>query len=408
MTDFVHDPIVRSINMALEDIFNGGRLADKAIEHYLRSEKKFGSRDRKLFAETCYGIVRWFRRIYEASGGTWTDDLLSSDGGFNLQFEPEDLRQWLANWLHFNRKIFRGESLPTPDPEFQARWEALTETASKESVSNWFYERGKEELQSTFDSYLSDLNREAPVFLRTNTLLGSSDQLFEKLVGEGFDVEKIDHTTLQLKTRAQIFKSKSFNDGLFEMQDLHSQKVAPFLLCEPGHRVVDACAGAGGKTLHLAAIMKNKGQLLALDIHDKKLLDLKRRARRAKTSIVESRHINTTKVLKRLESSADRLLLDVPCSGSGVLRRNPDAKWKFGFKPSEELKKVQHEILDRYSRMVKPKGKLVYSTCSIFPSENQNQIQTFLKNHPEFELEDEMILPPSPGDGFYAARLSRN
>jgi 16S rRNA (cytosine967-C5)-methyltransferase len=175
-------------------------------------------------------------------------------------------------------------------------------------------------------------------------------------------------------------------------------------------RVIDACAGAGGKTLHLAALMQNKGRILALDTEEWKLKELKKRARRADASnLIETRLIDSTKAIKRLAQSADRLLLDVPCSGLGVLRRNPDAKWKLSPEFLARMHTLQQELLASYSAMVKPGGILVYSTCSILPSENRAQIDRFLAGPGKgFEfLEDEALMPSAGFDGFYMCRLRR-
>jgi 16S rRNA (cytosine967-C5)-methyltransferase len=180
---------------------------------------------------------------------------------------------------------------------------------------------------------------------------------------------------------------------------------------KPGERVIDACAGAGGKSLHLAALMKNKGKILSLDIHERKLEELRKRASRAGADIIETRTIDSSKVIKRLEETADRLLLDVPCSGLGVLRRNPDSKWKLSDEEIEKLRALQSQILESYSKMVKPGGRMVYATCSILPSENERQVEEFLKNAGgTFELlEERKFAPGKDGfDGFYAASLQKN
>ncbi|MCZ8215023.1 MAG: class I SAM-dependent methyltransferase, partial [Cyclobacteriaceae bacterium] len=187
-----------------------------------------------------------------------------------------------------------------------------------------------------------------------------------------------------------------------------SQAIAPFLQVEPGMRVIDACAGAGGKTLHLAALMQNKGRIISMDTEEWKLTELKLRARRAGVGNVETRVIESTKTIKRMEKMGDRVLLDVPCSGLGVLRRNPDAKWKLSPEFIEKVIDLQKNILHDYSMMVKPGGKLVYSTCSLMPTENEKQVATFLANNPDFTLEEEKHIWPSEGfDGFYMARVVR-
>ncbi|MFQ3576652.1 MAG: RsmB/NOP family class I SAM-dependent RNA methyltransferase, partial [Cytophagales bacterium] len=178
-----------------------------------------------------------------------------------------------------------------------------------------------------------------------------------------------------------------------------------------GSREVDACAGAGGKTLHISNLMQNSGQIVALDTEEWKLTELKLRARRAGAGNIETRLIDSNKVIKRLEGSADFLLLDVPCSGLGVLKRNPDAKWKL--KPGflDDVRTKQAEILDNYCTIVKNTGVMVYATCSLLPSENQNQIERFLKteNGKQFEKINEQILLPSKHltDGFYMCKLKR-
>ena len=193
------------------------------------------------------------------------------------------------------------------------------------------------------------------------------------------------------------------------MQDAASQLIAPFLNIEPGQRVIDACAGAGGKTLHIAALMKNKGRIIGMDTEKWKLDELQKRARRGGVTNLETRVIDSSKVIKRLENSADRLLLDVPCSGLGVLKRNPDAKWKLSEEFINNVKELQQHILQDYCQMVKPGGLMVYSTCSILPSENQQQVKKFLDNNPTgYDLLDEQHVWPSDGfDGFYMALLKR-
>ncbi len=212
-----------------------------------------------------------------------------------------------------------------------------------------------------------------------------------------------------MEERQNIFTRQQFKDGLFEVQDAGSQLVAPFLRVEPGMRVVDACAGGGGKTLHLAALLQNKGRIIAMDTEGWKLEELKKRARRAGASNIETRVIESSKTIKRQESSADRLLLDVPCSGLGVLKRNPDAKWKLSLESIENVKLTQLKIINDYSVIVKPGGMMVYATCSLLPSENERQVEKFIaEKGDKFELVEQQTLLPSEGfDGFYMALIKR-
>src|SRR5699024_7181768 len=189
------------------------------------------------------------------------------------------------------------------------------------------------------------------------------------------------------------------------------QKVAELLNPQPGERIVDACAGAGGKSLHIATMMDNKGQIISMDIYESKLKELKRRARRNGIHNIETRLIDSTKVIKKLNKSADRVLIDAPCSGLGVLKRNPDTKWKMNPEFIESIKATQKEILNSYYLMLKHGGTLVYATCSIFPSENELQVRDFLSNEngQDFELlKEEKILSHKTGfDGFYMALMQR-
>jgi 16S rRNA (cytosine967-C5)-methyltransferase len=213
---------------------------------------------------------------------------------------------------------------------------------------------------------------------------------------------------LSLGKRVNLRNHEYYKQGFFEIQDAGSQAIAPFLQAEPGMYVIDACAGGGGKTLHLAALMQNKGHIVALDVEEKKLTNLETRAQRAGAQIVETCRISDV-AITRLQNKADRLLLDVPCSGLGVLKRNPDAKWKLTIMEIERVRKIQQSILEQYPVMLKKKGIMVYATCSILPSENSEQVRRFLENHPqEFELLEEKQIWPSEGyDGFYMARIQK-
>ncbi|HRO68029.1 MAG TPA: RsmB/NOP family class I SAM-dependent RNA methyltransferase, partial [Pseudobdellovibrionaceae bacterium] len=285
--------------------------------------------------------------------------------------------------------------------------------AERESVPDWLDDLGAKSFPEDWDSLLASLNRPADVYLRVNTLKADLKTARKALADEGIESETVAgiQDGLRLPVRKNIFLTKAFHQGFFEVQDAASQTVAPLLRVEPGLRVVDACAGGGGKTLHLAAMMKNKGKILSMDIHEWKLKELKIRTRRAGVDIVETRVIESSKTIKRLEESADRLLLDVPCSGLGVLRRNPDAKWRLSLEEIQRLTVLQKEILASYSRMVKRGGYMVYATCSILPVENEEQVKAFLAGPAGegWSLEEEQHHRPDRDgfDGFYGARLFR-
>lgn len=403
----VHRPIVQSIVTALYEIFGENRFADKVIEYHLKKDRKWGSRDRKFFAEHVYDIVRNWRKLWNQAGFADADYL--NPEAIN---DEKLLRVWATYFLDQGMTLPSWVEVDDLDVEYVRRPLKLTDAQKNSWTDEMFeYAKAEGEWEGKKVSF-KNLNEVAPVFLRTNLLRTSVDELVKSLATDGIDVEVSDVKlgTVKLKARQNVFKSQAFKNGLFEVQDISSQLVGPFLDPQPGERVVDACAGAGGKTLHIATLMQNKGKIIALDIHQWKLDELQKRAARNRLDIVEPRVIDGTKTIKRLEEGADRVLLDVPCSGSGVLRRNPDSKWKMSKDKVEALMLEQESILKNYSRMVKPGGVLVYSTCSFFVSENEKQITNFLKNaSQEWKLEEQVRIFPgeNDGDGFFMARLRR-
>jgi 16S rRNA (cytosine967-C5)-methyltransferase len=386
-------------------IFNEGQYADKVIQQLLRRDKRWGARDRAFVAETVYDIVRW-KRLY------------AEIAEVKEPFDRDNIWRLFAVWA-----TLRGIKLPdwsyfesTPTRKIKGRFDELSKIRKfKESIPDWLDELGEKELgKDIWTKEIAALNEQADVILRVNTLQTTKEKLQSELFDLDIDTEFLEDypNALKLKERANVFQTDAFKNGAFEVQDASSQLVAEFMNLEPGLRVVDACAGAGGKTLHIASLMENKGQIIALDIYGNKLNELKRRAKRNGAFNIETRAIETTKVVKKLYDQADRVLIDAPCSGLGVLRRNPDAKWKLQPEFIEKIKKTQQEILQQYSRIVKPGGQLVYATCSILPSENEKQIQQFLTSEfgKEFTFaKDKKVLSHKSGyDGFYMALLQKN
>ncbi|MEM7647043.1 MAG: methyltransferase domain-containing protein, partial [Pseudomonadota bacterium] len=294
---------------------------------------------------------------------------------------------------------------------YQKRLVELDQPQIKHAVPDWLYQLMQNELGVSCDEILAGLNQPNKVVVRTNISKTHRNQLLSDFQKEDFLAQPLLNSEVGLffKDRVNVFRSSLFKKGHFEVQDGSSQMVAPFLDIQEGHRVIDACAGAGGKTLHIADRLKNRGKVIALDIHQWKLDQLKLRARRNSYSNIEMRLIEGSKTIKRLKESADRLLLDVPCSGLGVLRRNPDTKWKLTEDSLSELKNLQAEILQNYSAMLKPGGKMVYATCSLLPSENEKQVEKFLKNNSHFSLlKRKTIYPCRDGyDGFFMALLAK-
>ena len=400
----LHRNLVFAVIDALGMIFNDGQYADKVIERVLKYDKRWGARDRGVIAETTYEIVRW-KRLY------------AEIANVNAPYSKPELFRLFAVWC-----VLRGISLPnwkqledTPVRRIKGRFDELSKIRKyRESIPDWIDTLGEKALgDALWTKEIAALNAPADVILRTNTLKTTKQALRNHLKAEDIQTETISGVkdALKLVERKNVFVTKAFKDGLFVVHDACSQLVAPFLDVAPGQRVVDACAGAGGKPLHLAALMENKGQLIAMENYESKLRKLKVRTRRNGVHIVDRRAIESTKVIIKLHGSADRLLLDAPCSGLGVLRRNPDSKWKLRPEFLEKIKVVQQDILKSYSKMVKPGGKMVYATCSILPEENSEQVNAFLgtEEGQSFAfVKDQHIYASQHGyDGFYMALLEK-
>ncbi len=401
----LHRNLTYAVIDSLRDVFNEGEYAGKAVEKALKRDKRWGSRDRKFVAETIYEIVRW-KRLY------------AEIANVKEPFDRPNLWRLFTVWC-----VLKGIPLPdwnqieeTPTRRIKGKFDELSKIRKyRESIPDWMDELCVKELgEELWTKEMEALNTQADVVLRVNTLNISKEKLQKELEEESIFTEILPNhpDALKLVERANVFKTDAFKKGYFEVQDASSQLVASYLDVEPGMKVVDTCAGAGGKTLHLSALMENKGQIIAMDIYESKLRKLKVRAKRNKAHNIDLRVIDSTKPIKKLYNKADRVLIDAPCSGLGVLRRNPDSKWKLQPEFIDNIKKTQQEVLQQYSKMLKPGGKMVYATCSVLPSENQEQVAKFLnsENGKEFTLlKDNKILASESGyDGFYMALLEKS
>jgi 16S rRNA (cytosine967-C5)-methyltransferase len=390
----LHNNTIRGVHTALEAIFEQGQYADKVIERTLKSNPKWGAKDRSFIAETTYEMVRWWRLV----------NFLSPSK------DPWDL--FGTYWLMQGNELPSWDEFARLQPEkIKSKYDSITDPGLLESIPAWLQTLGSQELGEKWEAEIHALNEEAEVVLRVNTLKTTRERLKNLLEADGIRsyLVKGYPDALVLEERQNVFRHPSFKEGLFEVQDASSQLVAAALQVAPGMRVIDACAGAGGKSLHLAALMGNKGKVISMDVEEWKLQQAKLRARRNGVSIFEPKIIEGSKTIKRLKESADRLLLDVPCSGLGVLRRNPDTKWKLSAESIAKVQVTQQEILQSYPSMLKKGGQLVYATCSVLSSENEEQIKKFLASEAgkDFELiEDRKVLAQESGfDGFYIARL---
>ncbi|WP_304344674.1 RsmB/NOP family class I SAM-dependent RNA methyltransferase [Chryseobacterium koreense] len=398
--ELIHRNLLIGIHDALQEtFFQEKKYADKVIERLLKAHRKWGSEDRKVVSEIFYNIIRWKKRLeYYMGEGV----------------KPNNVYKLILAYLLWSKTHYKKfeefDGIKIADILTKLKKGSVPTKAIEYSIPEWLAETLEKELGKTWEKEMQALNEQAPTILRANTLKTTAKHLIDELHEENVESFQIRNypDAVQLEEKKNVFLTSAFKEGLFEVQDASSQKIGEFLDVREGMRVVDACAGAGGKTLHLAALMKNKGQIIALDIFEWKLAELKRRAKRAGAHNIETRFIDDNKVIKRLHEKADRLLIDAPCSGLGVLKRNPDSKWKIDGEFIERIKKEQQQILQDYSKMLKKGGKMIYATCSILPSENSEQVKTFLENNSEFSLiKDQKIMPSEGFDGFYMALIER-
>ena len=398
--ELIHRNLLIGIHDALEEtFFQDKKYADKVLERLLKAHKKWGSADRQVVSEIFYDIVRWKKRLeYYMGEGT----------------KPSNIYNLILAYLLWKKvkykKFDEFDGIKTGGILSKLDKKTFPTKAIEHSVPDWLAGLFEKELGAKWEKEMSALNEQAPVILRANSLKISAENLVEILKEEGVNsfVLRGYPDAVQLEEKKNVFLTSAFKEGFFEVQDASSQKIAELLDVKEGMRVVDACAGAGGKTLHIAALMKNKGQIIALDIYEWKLAELKRRAKRAGAFNIETRFIEDNKVIKRLHNTADRLLIDAPCSGLGVLKRNPDSKWKIDEDFINRIKTEQENILQNYSKILKKGGKMVYATCSILQSENGEQVRKFLSENTEFALVKEENIMPSDGyDGFYMALIER-
>jgi len=386
--------VSQEIPKTLRTVFWENVYASKAIQLTLRAHEEWDEKKKAVFSETVYDMIRHWRLLW------YLVEKKPSPG-------EHDLHQLLNRYLLFKER--RGRDADA----LKRRLESIKHVrVFEQSIPDWLDQRGEQELGERWDPVINALNKPAEIDIRVNTLKVTKKELMTILRKEGIAAKPLEGNpdALRLTEKRNVFSLPSFSEGLFEVQDGASQLVSHFLDPRGGMRVVDACAGEGGKTLHLAALMKNKGKVIALDTQEWRLKELRKRAVKAGIDTIETRCISSSKIYKRLEGTADRLLLDAPCSGLGTLRRNPDIKWKLSSVDLERLINLQQELLERYSLITKPGGRMVYSVCSILPSESEEQISRFLQNHSDtFRLISEKRCWPDTDntDGFYMALLEQ-
>ncbi|MGE5316139.1 MAG: RsmB/NOP family class I SAM-dependent RNA methyltransferase [Acidobacteriota bacterium] len=377
------------------------RPADSLIDSFFRSRKYLGSHDRRFIAETVYGMLRWKLTLdaiveravpAEARMGR---DLFSSNlityrcAAYLLRSVRHDAAELAQEFPESARAsvmeiaAHADDAVAVDDP---VQGLSYAESFPEWMAAQWIGRYGREEAVKLCHA----LNENAPVTLRVNTIKATVEECRAALSREGVESEptKLSPFGLNLRRRINVFQLAAFKEGLFEVQDEGSQLLALLVDPKPSAKVVDACAGAGGKTLALGAVMKNRGVIYSMDVHTGRLEELRKRLRRSGADTVRVRVVDGETLPDDLAGIADNVLVDAPCSGLGTIRRNPGMKWSVTPQVVEEISMKQHRILDLYSKAVKPCGILVYATCTTMKAENEDVVEAFLAAHPEFTLED--------------------
>lgn len=397
-----------------------GRIAkspipmDNTLRDYMAQRRFIGSKDRADIVDRVYRQMRCHARLgwhLEQAGAPDTPRTrMIADLMLNEGLTPDDLNAIFAGGKH---------EPDTPDDAEIALADKLTGAtlepaempeAVKAECPAWAEDKLRGRFGPKFLEEMAFMQNAAPLDLRVNTLKSSREDAISSLKGQKVFTAPTPYSPVGLRVDGKPFmaETKAFLKGIVEIQDEGSQLIALACNAAPGMRVLDFCAGGGGKTLGIAASMNNKGNIVAMDIDARRLEKGKVRYRKAGVHNVEMRCLDDEqhrKWLRRQKATMDVVLIDAPCSSSGTWRRNPDLRWRHYGPSLEEIKTMQADILERVADKVKSGGRLVYATCSLFPEENEEQVETFLKNHPDYKVLPIREAVPEgvtiPGDGPY-------
>jgi 16S rRNA (cytosine967-C5)-methyltransferase len=389
----------------LQLVRSSGKPADSVIDTFFRSHKYLGSHDRRFIAEATYGTLRHLRKcesLLKKALGDQADVMIPDDGFLLLvvtylvaieprapiaiaDLEPAVKSAKLKPQLGSLLQSLASQQATLPvDP--------VERIGEEYSYPDWMVQRLLEQYGEPETVLLcQSLNGQAPLSLRVNSLKSTVEDCQEALKREGVDTERTKRSPfgLVVPKRINIFQLQAFRDGLFEVQDEGSQLLPYLLDPKPTAKVLDACAGAGGKTLELSALMKNRGEIVAADVHSYRLEQLRKRTQRAGVSNVRIRQVqDVTDLGDQYADYFDVVLIDAPCSGIGTLRRNPGMKWVVTEETVREVSEKQLHILEACVPFVKTGGKIAYATCTLFREENEMVVETFLRSHAEFALDD--------------------
>jgi 16S rRNA (cytosine967-C5)-methyltransferase len=404
----LREDLVRAVVLeAYARIRDEGKVADRTLDALLRRESRLYAAERRAVADAVYGMLRVEARLEVILAGALGPAFssLSSSARHALLYQAHRV---LAGQVPPAKALAEGGLSPALLPgllacartaagEAPPGTEGADALAVETGLPAWLAARLSADLGPEAAAALARaMNERAPLTLRTNRLKATRDQLRERLAALGIETAPTPYAPdgLQVSTRQNLFRLEPFREGLFEIQDEGSQLLALLLDPHPGWLVVDACAGAGGKTLALAATMKNKGRIVALDTDERRLGELPKRAKRAGVHSWEARRVPPEglpdDLAARLSGRAEAVLVDAPCSGTGVLRRNPDTRFRLKPEDIERFSRLQRELLARYAALARPGGRIVYATCSVLRAEDEEVVEAVLRDHPELEL-----LPPS-------------
>ncbi len=409
------------------------RPADLQIRNFFSERKYLGSKDRRFIADAYFGTIKNYLRLEAIVRDTDLSqtEYTTGDQLFSvltvaaycvavLNLSPDEVNEALFEInLPFAHEFVREHFWAMADRNHEimrlGALEPAERLATAYSFPVWFVKRLEAEYgHEEIETLLASMNEEAPTVLRANKLVVKDrEELAHELSGEGCETSPslIAESALTIPRRINVLSSKAFKRGAFEIQDEASQLVAPLAgITDPKVKVLDACAGAGGKTLHFSALLENKGEIYATDIDGYKIEELKKRLRRSTSQnvrIIYPEHREAE--LKKKRGWFDVVLLDVPCSGTGTLRRNPGIKWVMTEKMLDEVLAKQSLILQENAQYVKPGGVLLYATCSVLKEEGESQVDQFIARMPEFTMESTLRTRPDKEgcDGFFAARLRR-
>ena len=381
----------------VDEIISRATPADRLMANYFRSRRFIGSKDKAAISEAVYSVLRnrlAFEYLLESLELPLTGRYLLAI--FLLQ-QGTDIQQMYNGEQYSPTRLSASAKAKLAELDPQGELDSAPQHV-RLNVPQWLEAKLKDALGGGYSREMELANDRATTDIRVNTLKISRDDLQSVLQQEGYETEAtvLSPWGLSFKSRVGLFGLKSFNQGLYEVQDQGSQVLAMISGVKAGDTVVDFCAGAGGKSLAMSAMMENKGSLYACDVHTKRLANLAKRAKRAGVHNIRTHVLSSEndKWVKKHRSRADVVLVDAPCSGTGTWRRSPDSRWNLQPQNLDNLVSLQQSILQSASRLVRPGGRLLYATCSLLLEENENQVRHFLDHNDDFSLGSTVLPEP--------------